>query len=88
MSTIPRLNRLYRLQFEPAQQCHVLLYPEGMVKLNGSAAEILLMVDGVRDIAAIIAALREKFPDAPEDMGEDVMAFLQDAEQKNWVQYD
>ena len=26
-----------RLQWEPAQEAHVLLYPEGMVKLNGSA---------------------------------------------------
>ena len=30
-----------RLQWEPAQEAHVLLYPEGMVKLNGSAGAIL-----------------------------------------------
>jgi pyrroloquinoline quinone biosynthesis protein D len=33
----PRLNRLFRLQWEEAQQAYVLLYPEGMVKLNLSA---------------------------------------------------
>ena len=36
----------FRLQFEPAQGCHVLLYPEGMIKLNDSASEILQQVDG------------------------------------------
>ena len=30
----PKLNRLFRLQYEEAQKTHVLLYPEGMVKLN------------------------------------------------------
>jgi pyrroloquinoline quinone biosynthesis protein D len=37
----PAIGRGFRLQWEPAQQAHVLLYPEGMVKLNGSAGEIL-----------------------------------------------
>ena len=29
----PALGRGFRLQWEPAQKAHVLLYPEGMVKL-------------------------------------------------------
>ena len=37
----PRVGSGFRLQWEPAQDCHVLLYPEGMVKLNGSAGEIM-----------------------------------------------
>ena len=39
--SIPRIHRHFRLQWEEAQGCHVLLYPEGMVKLNDSAALIL-----------------------------------------------
>jgi pyrroloquinoline quinone biosynthesis protein D len=31
------LARHYRFQWEPAQNAFVLLYPEGMVKLGGSA---------------------------------------------------
>ena len=38
---VPRIARGHRMQFEPAQDCHVLLYPEGMITLNPSAAEIL-----------------------------------------------
>lgn len=41
LDSVPALRRGFRFQFEPAQDCHVLLYPEGMVKLNDSAGEIL-----------------------------------------------
>ena len=29
-----KLAKLFRLQWEPAQKAHVLLYPEGMVKIG------------------------------------------------------
>ena len=41
LADLPKLSRLFRMQWEEAQNAHVLLYPEGMVKLNQSAAEIL-----------------------------------------------
>ena len=44
----PSIGRGLRLQWEPAQNAHVLLYPEGMVKLNASAGEILKRCDGQR----------------------------------------
>ena len=46
----PRIARLYRLQWEEAQKAHVLLYPEGMIQLNGSAGEILRRCDGERTL--------------------------------------
>lgn len=85
---IAKMNKLYRLQFEKAQDCHVLLYPEGMIKLNPSAAEILLQVDGVKDDQAICQALRDKFPDAPDDMEDDISAFLAHAVEKDWITYE
>ncbi len=39
----------------------MILYPEGMAKLNETAAAILELVDGRRDVAAIIAMLNERF---------------------------
>jgi pyrroloquinoline quinone biosynthesis protein D len=86
--SVARLNPLYRLQFEKAQDCHVLLFPEGMIKLNPSAAQILLHIDGVREEQAIYASLRESFPDAPEDMEQDVSEFLAHALEKDWIIYD
>jgi len=85
MSQIPRFRRGFRFQWEPAQDCYVLLYPEGMVKLNGSAGAILNEIDGQRDVDAIIAALQQQFPDAG-DLGPDVRGFLKDAEQQHWIE--
>jgi pyrroloquinoline quinone biosynthesis protein D len=57
LSTRPAIARGMRLQWEPAQEAHVLLYPEGMVKLNGSAGQIMSRCDGVRTITDIVADL-------------------------------
>src|SRR5690606_40710421 len=56
-SDSPAIARGFRLQWEPAQSAHVLLYPEGMVKLNGSAGEILRRCDGVATLAEIVSDL-------------------------------
>ena len=85
---IASLNPLFRMQYEKAQGCYVLLFPEGMIKLNPSAAEILKRVDGRSTENAICAELRQAFPDAPDDLEEDVHAFLLHAEQKKWIRYE
>ena len=36
-----KLSAQYRFQWEEAQKCYVLLYPEGLIKLGQSSAEIL-----------------------------------------------
>lgn len=86
MSQIPRFRRGFRFQWEPAQDCYVLLYPEGMVKLNGSAGAILNEVDGQRDVDAIVASLQRRFPEAG-NLGPDVREFLNDAEQQHWIEW-
>ena len=80
----PVLRPGFRLQWEPAQQAHVLLYPEGMVKLNESAAEVLLLVDGKRPVADIIDTLTDKFPNVP-GLDEDVLAFIEVAHAQHWL---
>ena len=81
---VPTLNTMFRFQWEKAQDCFVLLYPEGMVKLNGPAGEILAMVDGERSVADIIAALQAKFPQA-EGIDRDILEFLGDAREQLWI---
>ena len=80
----PKLNRLFRLQFEPAQDAHVLLYPEGMVKLNQSAAQILLRCDGTRDIAAIVADLEHTFNTT--GLAPEVETFIAHAIERSWLE--
>lgn len=78
-----RISASYRMQWEPAQNCDVLLYPEGMVKLNAAASEILSLCDGSRDLHAILGELFRKFPGA--DLEQDVRDFLGNAHQRGWI---
>lgn len=82
-STIPTLTRGYRMQWEEAQQCYVLLYPEGMVKLNPSAAEILKRCDGERTLDEVIADLQHAFPET--DLEGDVRKFLEVSYEQGWI---
>jgi pyrroloquinoline quinone biosynthesis protein D len=76
----------YRLQWEPAQQAHVLLYPEGMVKLNESAAAIANEINGRSNVASIIQQLKILYPDAPPTLADDVIQFMEAAHEKFWLQ--
>ncbi|MGI3744869.1 pyrroloquinoline quinone biosynthesis peptide chaperone PqqD [Pseudomonas sp. 15A4] len=83
---VPNWRRGYRFQFEPAQNGHVLLYPEGMIKLNDSASAIGGLIDGQRSVGAIIALLDEKFPGVPE-LGTDVEQFMEVARAELWIEF-
>ena len=83
VATQPRVGPGFRLQWEAAQDCHVLLYPEGMVKLNGSAGQIMQRCDGSRSLAAIVAELEQAFSTA--GLEADVLAFVQMAADKRWL---
>jgi pyrroloquinoline quinone biosynthesis protein D len=80
----PAIGRGFRLQWEPAQNAHVLLYPEGMVTLNGSAGEILKRCDGERTLTEIIADLEAAF--AAQGLAKDVNAFIALAVQRKWLE--
>ncbi|MFK0269970.1 pyrroloquinoline quinone biosynthesis peptide chaperone PqqD [Pseudomonas asiatica] len=81
---VPAWRPGYRFQYEPAQKGHVLLYPEGMIKLNDSAALIGGLIDGQRDVAAIISELEQQFPDVPE-VADDIEQFMEVARAEHWI---
>ena len=80
----PRLRKMFRLQWEAAQSGYVLLYPEGMVKLNPSAGEILVRCDGTRELDDIIGELEELFK--ASDLAPDVYRFIDHARQRGWLE--
>ena len=82
-AAVPSIAAPYRFQWEEAQHSHVLLYPEGMIKLNQAAGEILAQCDGARTVGEIITALEHKFEGA--DLADDVLEFLADARGKRWI---
>ena len=78
------INPRFQFQWEEAQQCHVLLYPEGLIKLGGSAAEIIQRCVKAITLQQLIEDLQQTFPDA-ESIAQDVKEFLQDAQQQDWI---
>lgn len=74
----------HRLQWEEAQQKDVILYPEGMVELNQSSAEILKLCDGSRTLEQLVTDLEAKF--ATSGLKNDISSFLEDALKNGWIQ--
>lgn len=85
-AAVPRIGRSFRFQWEPAQNCHVLLYPEGMVRLNQSAGEILKRCDGRQTWSAIVTDLEAAY--SATGLAGDVAAFAGMARQQRWIDWD
>ncbi len=82
-TNIPEVAPTFRVQWEEVQDCYVVLYPEGMVKLNQSSGEIMKRVDGQTSIEQIIADLEATFSEA--DLENDVIKFLEIAYDNGWI---
>ena len=80
---VPALAPTFRFQWEEAQDCFVILYPEGMVKLSQSAGVIMEHCDGNRNVDEIINILGEKFPGV--DLSNDVINFIKQAKDNGWI---
>ena len=80
----PAIAHGMRLQWEEAQQAHVLLYPEGRVKLNGSAGAIMSRCDGTRTVTDIVTDLERAY--GATGLAADVQAFLTLALEKRWLE--
>jgi pyrroloquinoline quinone biosynthesis protein D len=79
----PNIRPGIRLQWEAVQNSYVLLYPEGMVKLNTSAAEILRRCDGMRSVDEIVTELESAFK--RNGLQGEIEHFLQLARQQGWL---
>ncbi|HWH93616.1 MAG TPA: pyrroloquinoline quinone biosynthesis peptide chaperone PqqD [Baekduia sp.] len=70
----PRLVDGARLQYDDVREEHLLLIPEGAVRLNETAAQVLSLCDGERSLDEIAAALSQRFAGA--DVTDDVRELL------------
>jgi pyrroloquinoline quinone biosynthesis protein D len=80
----PAITPGLKLQWEPAQDAYVLLYPEGMVKLNGTAHAILSRCDGARTLLEIVADLERSY--SVTGLAADVRAFMALALERRWLE--
>lgn len=81
----PRLGPHYVFRWEASQDAYILLYPEGLIKLNPSAGEILKRCDGTHSVGDIVAELQAAFPGKERDIAEGVQAFVAVARGKGWL---
>ena len=81
--TRPRLVTGARLHYDTVRSEHVLLVPEGIVRLNPSAVAVLELCDGEREIDAIVGALTERYDGA--DVSDDVRGLVHALSEKGLV---
>lgn len=77
------LNPNFHFRWEEPQRAHVLLYPEGIVKLNETAAAVLETCTGGGTIAAGAAELAARY--GRNDIAGEVLKFLEVAHAKGWI---
>jgi pyrroloquinoline quinone biosynthesis protein D len=66
----------------------VVLFPEGMIRVQGTGQNILELCDGQRTVEQIVSALKEKYNGAdPATIRGDVGNFLEALRQKRIVDY-
>jgi len=81
--TQPRLVTGARLRYDEVREEHVLLIPEGVVRLNPTAAEVLGLCDGERSFDEIVDALSARYDGA--DLRDDVRELIDAMAQRGLV---
>ena len=84
--TGPRLVTGARLTYDDVREEHILLIPEGAVRLNPTAAEVLELCDGERSLDDIAGALSARYEGA--DVRDDVRELVDALAQKGLVVVD
>jgi pyrroloquinoline quinone biosynthesis protein D len=81
--TRPRLVTGARLRYDEVREEHLLLIPEGAVRLNPTAAEVLELCDGERSLDDIVGTLSARYDGA--DVRDDVVELVDAMTQKGLV---
>lgn len=81
----PVLNTKFILRWEATQDAHVLLYPEGVIKLNSSAAEILKRCTGETTVIDMVRELKTLFADDSGEIEQGIYRFLEASYGRGWI---
>jgi pyrroloquinoline quinone biosynthesis protein D len=81
--TRPRLATGARLRYDEVREEHLLLVPEGAVRLNPTAAAVLELCDGERSLDDIVGLLSARYDGA--DVGDDVRELVEGMAERGLV---
>jgi pyrroloquinoline quinone biosynthesis protein D len=81
--TRPRLVTGARLRYDDVREEHLLLVPEGAVRLNPTAAQVLELCDGERSLDDIVGVLSARYQGA--DLRDDVHELVDAMAQRGLV---
>ena len=85
LTSRPRLRRGVRLTWDKTRDTYVLLFPEGVLVPNRTAADVLRLCDGVATVEEITAALGEKYAGVrPQDV-QDILTRLEERRVAEWT---
>lgn len=79
------LNPIYLFRWEDTQDAHVLLYPEGIVKLNRTAGEIIELCDGRRTASNMVEMMQQRYPGDDGRVAIGVYNSLEVFSAKGWI---
>ncbi len=81
--TRPRLATGARLRYDEVREEHVLLVPEGAVRLNATGAEVLELCNGERSLDEIVGVLAARYEGS--DLRDDVRGLIDTMAQRGLV---
>jgi len=85
MSGKPRLRKGVRLTFDKTRDTHVLLFPEGVLVPNATAAAVLSLCDGESTVDGIAAALGTRFQGVRAQDVTDVLTRMSEKRVVEWT---
>ncbi|WP_053739495.1 pyrroloquinoline quinone biosynthesis peptide chaperone PqqD [Nocardia sp. NRRL S-836] len=61
LDAVPRIRRGVKCTYDQTRSAHVVLFPEGVLVLNETAASVVALCDGVRSVGDIALALADEY---------------------------
>jgi pyrroloquinoline quinone biosynthesis protein D len=71
LDAVPYIRRGVKCTYDQIRESHVVLFPEGVLVLNETAASVVALCDGVRSVGEIALSLGDVYVGVePEDIAE------------------
>jgi pyrroloquinoline quinone biosynthesis protein D len=78
LDAVPRIRRGVKHTYDQIRSAHVVLFPEGVLVLNETAAAVVALCDGVRSVGDIALVLGDEYDGVePEDVAELVVRLVE-----------